>query len=98
MSTTLDRDAVLAIARLAHLTLTEQEVELFGRQLAAILEWVHEVHQADTSGIAPTSHPLPTETVWREDVPQPSLDRREVLEQAPDANVAAGLFRVPKVL
>jgi aspartyl-tRNA(Asn)/glutamyl-tRNA(Gln) amidotransferase subunit C len=98
VSTTLDRDAVLAIARLAHLTLTEPEVEMFGRQLAAILDWVHDVHQADTSGIAPTSHPLPTETVWRDDVPHPSLDRQDVVGQAPDANVAAGLFRVPKVL
>jgi aspartyl-tRNA(Asn)/glutamyl-tRNA(Gln) amidotransferase subunit C len=88
----------MGIARLAHLTLTDDELELFGRQLAAILDWVHDVHQADTSGIPPTSHPLPTQTVWREDAGQPSLDRRNVLEQAPDANVPDGLFRVPKVL
>jgi aspartyl-tRNA(Asn)/glutamyl-tRNA(Gln) amidotransferase subunit C len=98
VSTTLSRDDVLAIARLAHLTLTDDDVELFGRQLAAILEWVHDVRQADTSGIPPTSHPLAMPTVWRDDERQPSLDRREVLEQAPDANLTDGLFRVPKVL
>lgn len=98
MSTPLGRDDVLAIARLAHLTLTDDEVELFGRQLAAILDWVHEVHQADTSGIPPTSHPLTTTTVWREDVRQPSLDRTDVLDEAPDPNRDAGLFRIPKVL
>jgi Asp-tRNA(Asn)/Glu-tRNA(Gln) amidotransferase C subunit len=36
--------------------------------------------------------------MWREDVPAPSLDRDEVLANAPDARREAGLFRVPKVL
>ena len=98
VSTTLSRDDVLAIARLAHLTLTDDEVDLFGRQLAAILDWVHDVQQADTSGIPPTSHPLVTQTAWRADERRASLDRREVLTQAPDASQSDGLFRVPKVL
>ena len=94
----LTREDVQSIAKLAHLTLTEEEVEMFGRQLAAILEWINDVRQADTRDVPPTSHPLATETVWRDDQPQPSANRREVLERAPDADTAAGLFRVPKVL
>lgn len=98
MSPPLTRDEVLAIAALAHLTLTERDVELFAGQLAAILEWVEDVRQADTGDVAPTSHPLLTSTVWREDVLRPSLDRAEALRDAPDADRTAGLFRVPKVL
>jgi Asp-tRNA(Asn)/Glu-tRNA(Gln) amidotransferase C subunit len=36
--------------------------------------------------------------VWREDEPQSSLARDVVLEQAPEASIRAGLFKVPKVL
>jgi Asp-tRNA(Asn)/Glu-tRNA(Gln) amidotransferase C subunit len=36
--------------------------------------------------------------MWREDEPEPSLDRDTVLKNAPDARREAGLFRVPKVL
>ena len=41
------------------------------------------------------SHALSSEMV-REDVPAPSLDRKQVLDAAPDA--AENLFRVPRVL
>ena len=41
------------------------------------------------------SHAL-TSDVLREDAPAPGLDRRTVLEAAPDP--AEGLFRVPRIL
>jgi aspartyl-tRNA(Asn)/glutamyl-tRNA(Gln) amidotransferase subunit C len=94
----LTRDAVQAIAQLAHLTLTEEELQMFGRQLADILDWIDEVQQADTRDVPPTSHPLAADTAWREDEPRPSADRGDVLDGAPDADRTAGLFRVPKVL
>jgi Asp-tRNA(Asn)/Glu-tRNA(Gln) amidotransferase C subunit len=36
--------------------------------------------------------------VGRDDVPAPSLDRDLVLSQAPAADAAAGIFKVPRVL
>lgn len=98
MTPPLTRDDVLRIAALAHLELTEAEVDLFSGQLAAILAFAEDVRQADTSGVPPTAHPLPIDAGLRDDEPTPSLDRRAVLEQAPDAAIDAGLFRVPKVL
>jgi aspartyl-tRNA(Asn)/glutamyl-tRNA(Gln) amidotransferase subunit C len=49
-----------------------------------------------TEGVEPTAHPLPIENVLRDDDPRPSLDRDEVLAQAPDA--LDGRFRVPAIL
>jgi aspartyl-tRNA(Asn)/glutamyl-tRNA(Gln) amidotransferase subunit C len=98
MSSKLTRDEVLRIARLAHLQLTEPEIELFSGQLASILAFAADVQAADTRGVPPTSHPRAAPTAWREDEPAACLDRATVLEQAPDADVDAGLFRVPKVL
>lgn len=98
MAPKITRDEVLRIAALAHLELTDAEIELFSRQLGDILAYAADVQEADTSGVAPTAHPLPTDMVWREDEPAAGLDRDTALEQAPDAAREAGLFRVPRVL
>jgi aspartyl-tRNA(Asn)/glutamyl-tRNA(Gln) amidotransferase subunit C len=89
---------VRRIAELARLKLTEAEESLFTRQLTDILEWVAAVNDADTSGVPPTAHVAPLPTAWREDEVVASLPRERVLAGAPDAEPAAGLFRVPKVL
>jgi aspartyl-tRNA(Asn)/glutamyl-tRNA(Gln) amidotransferase subunit C len=97
MSSSLSREDVLAIAELARLDLTSDEVELFTRQLAGILDYVEQIRALDTTGVAPTSHVMnqPTE---REDVPVPSLERSAALANAPDAASEAGLFKVPRVM
>lgn len=89
---------MLRVARLAHLELSDAEVDLFTHQLADILAYASDVQQVDTADVPPTSHALASGPMWREDVPVPSLDRDEVLANAPDARREAGLFRVPKVL
>jgi len=98
MASKLTREEVLRVARLAHLELSDADVELFTHQLADILAYASDVQQVDTADVPPTSHALASGPMWREDVPAPSLDRDEVLANAPDARREAGLFRVPKVL
>lgn len=89
---------VAAVAALARLELTPDEVALFSRQLADILKYANAVQEIDTTGVPPTSHAVSGEPVWRDDVVQPSLDRDRVLAEAPGASSRAGLFKVPKVL
>jgi aspartyl-tRNA(Asn)/glutamyl-tRNA(Gln) amidotransferase subunit C len=98
MASKLTRDDVLRVAELARLELTDDEIARFTKQLDDILTYADAVQQADTSGIPPTAHPLSLETVWRDDTPVPSLDRDEMLRQAPAADRDAGLYKVPKVL
>ncbi len=87
------------IATLARLALTPDEVALFADQLTAILAYADQVQRVDTSGVAIDSAGAPRgEDASRDDVPRPSLDRGEVLSQAPSADRAAGLFKVPRVL
>lgn len=96
----LTREEVLRLARLARLALSDDEVERFTRQLREILEFARQVNAVDTSSIAETisSAPPATPDGLREDVVVPSLDRRAVLDLAPDADRDAGLFKVPRVL
>ncbi len=92
----ISRDDVVHVARLARLDLTDEELDRFTGQLAAVLEHAADVAALDTSGVPPTAHPLPLVNVLRDDVPGPSLDREEVLAQAPAAE--DGRFRVPRIL
>jgi len=89
-------DDVRHVARLARLAVTDEEVELFAGQLAAVLEHATDVEALDTSGVPPTAHPLPLENVLRDDVVRTGVDREEVLRMAPGTE--AGRFRVPRIL
>ncbi len=96
MAKRLSREDVLHVARLARLDVSEEEVDRYTEQLAAVLEHAADVAALDTSGVPPTAHPLPLANVLREDDMQPSLDRDEVLAEAPAAE--DGRFRVPRIL
>jgi aspartyl-tRNA(Asn)/glutamyl-tRNA(Gln) amidotransferase subunit C len=87
---------IAKVAKLARIALTEEELELLGRQLGDILEHAELVRSLPTDGVLPTSHPLPMTNAFRPDVVAPSLDRDEVLSQAPDHE--AGYFKVPRIL
>jgi len=96
MPSRISSDDVAHVARLARLSLTSEELERFTAQLGAVLDHARDVEALDTAGVPPTAHPLPLENVFREDEPSPSLDRAEVLAQAPA--VEDDRFRVPRIL
>ena len=98
MSTDFTLRDVERIAQLARLALTEDEKALFGRQLADILAYVEQLRDVDTSGVPATSHSLTAGAGFRDDDPKPSLPRADALAAAPDADLSAGLFKVPRVL
>ena len=92
----ISRDDVAHVARLARLDLTDEELDRFAGQLAAVLDHAGDVASLDTAGVEPTAHPLPLANVLRDDEVAPSLDRDEVLAQAPEAE--DDRFRVPRIL
>lgn len=96
MAGTISRADVLHVARLARLELTEEELDRYVDQLGAVLDHAADVAALDTRGVQPTAHPLPLENVLRDDVVGPSLDRDEVLREAPDSDGVR--FRVPRIL
>lgn len=83
-----------AVARLARLSLTEDERARFARELEAIVAWADSLQQLDTEGVEPLRHV--TAEALREDAPGPCLPCEQALQPAPDS--AEGLFRVPRVL
>ena len=96
MPARISRDDVSHVARLALLELTDDELERYTEQLGAILEHATDVEALDLADVAPLSHPLPVQNVFRDDEPGDALDREEVLGQAPAEE--SGRFRVPAIL
>ena len=86
------------IAALAHLELTDEEKQLFTRQLADILNYAEQLQAIDTTGVPATAHVSATTGVERPDEPRPSLSTGDALANAPDGAPDAGLFRVPRVI
>lgn len=91
---------VRRVAKLAHLEISDSEVELYTPQMAEIVKYVEQLNELDTEAVEPAIGGLTPEgeaTVTdREDVPVPSLGQKAALDQAPSA--VAGHFQVPKVL
>ena len=95
---TLTRDDVAHLAHLARLELSEQELNIYVRQLAVILDAVTTVSAvaAADADIEPTTHAVPLTNVYREDVVRPGLSHEAALAGAPA--VEDGRFRVPQIL
>lgn len=93
---TISKKEVIHVANLAKLALSEDEEQLYTEQLAAILDHARDIMALDTSIVEPTAHPLEIKNVFRPDEELPSLNREEVLSQAPAYE--DGKFRVPRIL
>jgi aspartyl-tRNA(Asn)/glutamyl-tRNA(Gln) amidotransferase subunit C len=63
----LTREDVLKLARLARLTITDEEVEKYRAELSEILKYVEQLQGADVEGLEPTNQVTGLKNVMRED-------------------------------
>jgi aspartyl-tRNA(Asn)/glutamyl-tRNA(Gln) amidotransferase subunit C len=94
-------EEVERVAALAHLELTTDETGRMLTDLNAILDYVAELNEIDTKGIAPLAQvseleDAATATVTRADEVLPSVDRAAVMPEAPESDQV--FFKVPKVI
>jgi aspartyl-tRNA(Asn)/glutamyl-tRNA(Gln) amidotransferase subunit C len=92
----ITRDQVAHLARLARLSLTDDELDHYAEQLDVILTSVARVGEVAADDVPPTSHPLPLVNVTRPDVAKPGLTADDALSGAPA--VEDERFRVPRIL
>lgn len=92
----LDIEQVRWVAHLARLHLTEPELHAMAKDLSAIVDYVQQLQQVDTTGIEPLAHPLAITNVFRADEVTPSLPIDEALGNAPQR--IDNYFGVPAVL
>jgi aspartyl-tRNA(Asn)/glutamyl-tRNA(Gln) amidotransferase subunit C len=96
MASPLRREDVAKVAKLARLSLSEQELDMFTEQLGQILEHANDIAALQLDDVVPTAHPFGLINVVREDLVEPSLPREELLAMAPDAE--DGRFAVPRIM
>jgi aspartyl-tRNA(Asn)/glutamyl-tRNA(Gln) amidotransferase subunit C len=92
----ISKETVVKVSRLARLSLSPEQAEKMTAQLAGMLEHFGDIDALDLSDVEPMTQPYPLKNVMRQDVEVESLDREEVLGQAPLAE--SGRFRVPPTI
>jgi aspartyl-tRNA(Asn)/glutamyl-tRNA(Gln) amidotransferase subunit C len=92
----LSRDDVAKLARLARIEMTEDELVELSSQFGMILDAVARVQEVNLDGVKPTSHPQPMLNIARPDVVEPSLSPEDALSGAPAQEDSR--FRVPQIL
>lgn len=89
------------VAELAHLELTPEEKPRMAGDLSAILDYIAELNELDTTGVVPLAQVTELQGAGgvgalRPDAHEPSLDRAGVMAEAPETD--GRFFKVPKVI
>ena len=79
----IDLQIVQYVAALARIQLTKEESEKFTAQLSKILSCFEILQKIDTDRVEPTSHVIPLQNVFKDDILQKSLKQEEILSMAP---------------
>ena len=92
----LDRKAVAHIATLARIKVPESDLDAMAKELDAIIHWVEQLGEVDTSKAEPMTGSVRVTLPRRKDEITDGNCRDKILANAPDA--AHGFFTVPKVV
>jgi len=96
MNSKITRQEVRHVAKLARLELSESEEERMTGQMNGILEYMDKLNELETKDVVPTTHAIQLQNIFRADSTHDSLDRKDSLANAPDADGVN--FVVPKVI
>lgn len=91
---------VRAVADLANLKLSPDEIERLTHDLGSIVTYMDKLNELDTSQVEPMTQVLfdgaDEAATLREDIVRPTIPNAEALANAPSAG--AGYFKVPRVI
>jgi len=92
----ISREEIYHVARLSRLKLSEEEADIYRKDLNAILDYVETLGELDTDKVPPMSHVLEMKNVWRGDRPGKDKETGPLLSNAPERE--KDYFKVPKIL
>lgn len=84
------------VALLARLELSEDEKEVFTKQLNDILNYADKLQKLNTEDVPPTLHVLPMQNVLREDTVGEHMSNEQAIANAPV--VEGNYIKVPKIM
>ncbi len=92
----LTPEDVKKIARLARLSIGDDDVRDYTKNLTDILTFVEQMNSVDTTGVVPMAHPMDAHQRLRKDEVIEDNERELFQKIAPQT--ASGLYLVPKVI
>lgn len=92
----ITKEQVEHVANLARLNLTDVEKEQMTHDMEAIIAFADQINALDIKDVEPTAHIIPINNVFREDDVRASMNREELLQNAPKQE--DGCFSVPKIV
>ena len=92
----VSKEEILHIAKLADLTLNDDEVEKYLEHLQDILEFANTVNNAPVDGLDITIGAHEAKNVFRKDEIKVFEDTKSLLQNAPDQD--QNMFKIPRVI
>ena len=92
----VDKSTVVRIAGLARIKVPEAELEKLAGEMAKILEWVAQLNEVGTEGVAPMTSVADMDLRRRDDVAAEGAGPDRILANAPERH--DDFFAVPKVI
>jgi aspartyl-tRNA(Asn)/glutamyl-tRNA(Gln) amidotransferase subunit C len=92
----IDAATVRRVARLARIAVPDERLEPMAQELSGILDWIEQLSEVETEGVAPMTSCVAASLPLREDVITDGDKRDAVLSNAPKS--IGGFFVVPKVV
>ncbi|BDZ63181.1 Asp-tRNA(Asn)/Glu-tRNA(Gln) amidotransferase subunit GatC [Agromyces mangrovi Wang et al. 2018] len=89
-------EQVAHLANLARIALTDDEVTSLTKELGQIMHAVEQVSEVATPDVPATSHPIPMQNVFRDDVVGATLTPAEAVAGAPEHD--GSRFKVSAIL
>ena len=98
MKNKISLQEVERIAELARIGLTEKEKEKFSEELSAVLEYIEQLKEVDTSKVEPVSQITGSVNIFREDVAEDfnKEDRKIIISNFPEER--EGCVKVKQVM
>jgi len=91
----INSDEIVHIAKLANLTITTQQADVFSKQLSAVLDYVDHLNQAPTDLVDPLFNVNESKNVFKEDKVIPGLSQEECLKNS--KSTFQGFFKVKSI-
>lgn len=93
----ITKEQIKHVAKLSRLEFDDENIEDFTLKFESVINYVEKLKSVDTTGVEPTSHPhSDIKNVMREDKVEKSLDREEIMKNAPESE--NGYIKVDKVI
>jgi len=92
----VDKDTVKRIAKLARLSLDEEQIAAMETELNALISWVEQLQEVDVDGVAPLTSVVESRLKMREDVVTDGGYAADLMKNAPLSE--GNFFVVPKVV